>query len=151
MTSSQDEPVIRDSRRIDPETGEPRTPPAEQTEEESEALAGEVVDEPAEQPADGRLQEELDLTAEQTDQVRAIFAEQHARFQELREEEGGDPESRREAFRQHREETHARIREVLNDEQRARLDELHAEFKEEHGPGAGGHHCPSHGDRSDNA
>ena len=36
-------------------------------------------------------------------------------------------------------------------EQRARLDELHAEFKEEHGPGAGGHHCPSHGDRSDNA
>ena len=98
-----------------------------------------------------RLQEELDLTAEQTDQVRAIFAEQHARFQELREEEGGDPESRREAFRQHREETHARIREVLNDEQRARLDELHAEFKEEHGPGAGGHHCPSHGDRSDNA
>ena len=86
-----------------------------------------------------KLQEELNLDAQQTEQIRAIFAEQHAKFQALREE--GDWESNREAFRQHREETHARIQEVLNEEQRARLEELHAEFKERHG-----HEPLSHGD-----
>jgi molecular chaperone GrpE len=73
VTNSQDEPVIRDSRRIDPETGELRTPPAEQTDgEEPAALAGEVVDEAAEQPADGRLQEELD---ERTADLQRLQAE----------------------------------------------------------------------------
>ena len=85
-----------------------------------------------------KLQEELNLDPQQTEQIRAIFAEQHAKFQELREE-GGDRESNREAFRQHREETHARVQEVLNEEQRARLEELHAEFKERHGHGPEGH------------
>lgn len=97
-----------------------------------------------------KLQEELDLTAEQTEQIRAIFAEQHAEFQALREEEGGDREARREAFRQHREETHARIRAVLNEEQRARLDELHAEYKERHGHGPHGQHGHPPKDRPDN-
>ncbi len=65
--------MIRDSRRIDPETGELRTPPAEQTdEEEPAALAGEVVDEAAEQAADGRLQEELD---ERTADLQRLQAE----------------------------------------------------------------------------
>ena len=68
-----------------------------------------------------KLQEELNLDAQQTEQIRAIFGEQHAKFQALREE------------------THARIQEVLNDEQRARLEELHAEFKERHGHGPMGH------------
>ncbi|MEO3786078.1 nucleotide exchange factor GrpE [Actinocorallia sp. B10E7] len=72
MTNSQDEPVIRDSRRIDPETGELRTPPATETEEESAALAGEVVDETAEQQADGRLQEQLD---ERTADLKRLQAE----------------------------------------------------------------------------
>ncbi|MGH7543456.1 MAG: Spy/CpxP family protein refolding chaperone [Gemmatimonadota bacterium] len=96
-----------------------------------------------------RLQEELDLTAEQTEQIRAIFAEQHAKFQELRDE-GGDREARREAFRQHREETHARLQAVLTEEQRARLEELHAEFKERHGHGPGGHEGHRSKDRPDN-
>ncbi|GAA2729700.1 nucleotide exchange factor GrpE [Actinocorallia aurantiaca] len=73
MTESQDEPVIRDSRRIDPETGELRTPPASEVEEEeSAALAGEVVDETAEQPADGRLAEQLD---ERTADLKRLQAE----------------------------------------------------------------------------
>lgn len=96
-----------------------------------------------------KLQEELNLDAQQTEQIRAILAEQHAKFQALREE--GDRESNREAFRQHREETHARIQEVLNDEQRARLEELHAEFKERHGHGPMGHgdHKPKDAPDSD--
>ena len=96
-----------------------------------------------------KLQEELNLDAQQTEQIRAIFAEQHAKFQALREE--GDWESNREAFRQHHEETHARIQEVLNEEQRARLEELHAEFKERHGHGPEGHgdHKPKDAPDSD--
>jgi Spy/CpxP family protein refolding chaperone len=93
-----------------------------------------------------KLEEELDLTPEQTEQVRAIFAEQHAKFQELREEGGGD----REALRQHRQETHARIQAVLTEEQRARLEELHAEFKERHGHGPGDHEGHRSKDRPDN-
>lgn len=89
-----------------------------------------------------KLQEELDLSAEQSEQIRAILAEQHAKFQALRGE-GGDRESKREAFMQHREETHARIREVLNEEQQTRLEELRAEFQERHG------HGPPHGPKGD--
>lgn len=84
-----------------------------------------------------KLQEELDLDDQQVEQIRAIFAEQHAKFEQLREGEGGDRESRREAFRQLREETHERIRTVLNEEQRARLEELHAEHQKSHGHGQG--------------
>jgi molecular chaperone GrpE len=73
VTNSQDEPVIRDSRRIDPETGELRTPPAEQNgEEEAAALAGEVVDEPVEGSADSKVQEQLD---ERTADLQRLQAE----------------------------------------------------------------------------
>lgn len=71
MSGSQDEPVIRDSRRIDPETGELRTPPAQQ-EEESAALTGEVVDEAAEGHVPSRLQEQLD---ERTADLQRLQAE----------------------------------------------------------------------------
>lgn len=71
MSGSQDEPVIRDSRRIDPETGELRTPPAQQ-EEESAALTGEVVDEAAEGHVSSRLQEQLD---ERTADLQRLQAE----------------------------------------------------------------------------
>lgn len=91
-----------------------------------------------------RLQEELDLNDQQVEQIRAIFAEQHARFEALREE-SGDRESKREAFRQLREESHERIQAVLTEDQRARLEELHAEFKERHGHGPGGHGPGDHG------
>ena len=88
-----------------------------------------------------KLQEELDLTDQQVEQIRAIFAEQHSKFEELHAQEDADRESRREAFRQLHEETHERIKAVLTEEQQARLEELHAEYKERHGhePGYGGH------------
>jgi len=73
VSSSQEEPVIRDSRRIDPETGELRTPPAEQKgEEEAAAPAEEAVDESAEQSAEARLQEQLD---ERTADLQRLQAE----------------------------------------------------------------------------
>lgn len=84
-----------------------------------------------------KLQEELSLTDSQVEQIRAIFAEQHPKFEELHEEVGGDREGKHEAFRQLREETHARIADVLTDEQRSRFEEIHAEYQERHGHGPG--------------
>lgn len=85
-----------------------------------------------------KFQEELNLDAQQVEQIRAIFAERHAEFERLREE-GGDRESRHEAFRQLHEETHAQIREVLNEEQRVRFEELRAEHMERRGNRGHGH------------
>ncbi len=71
MTNSQDEPVIRDSRRIDPETGELRTPSSE-VKEESAAPAEEVVDEAVESPVESDLQRQLD---ERTADLQRLQAE----------------------------------------------------------------------------
>lgn len=74
-------------------------------------------DHPADMDAHlAQLQEALDLTGAQAEQVRVIFTEQHEKAERLHEE------------------THARVMAVLTDEQRGRLEEFH----EEHGAG---HSC----------
>jgi Spy/CpxP family protein refolding chaperone len=90
------------------------------------------------------LREELDLTDQQVEQIRAILTEQHMKFEQLHGEEGGDRESNREAFRQLREETHQRIQTVLTEEQKNQLEEIHAEHKESHG-----RHCTEGGEPKD--
>ena len=97
-----------------------------------------------------KLQEELSLDDQQVEQIRAFFAERHAEFERLRAEEGGDRESRHEAFRKLHDETHAQIQAVLNEEQRARFEELRAEHMERRGGRGHGHpdHAPK--DRPDN-
>ncbi|MGH7570388.1 MAG: Spy/CpxP family protein refolding chaperone [Gemmatimonadota bacterium] len=99
-----------------------------------------------------RLQEELDLTDSQVEQIRAIFEEQHPKFEQLHKQEGDDSESKREASRQLYEETHQRIIAVLTEEQRSRLEELHAEYQERHGGRGHGPGHEGHGpkDRPDN-
>ena len=79
------------------------------------------------------LQEKLDLTDSQVVQIRAIFTEQRAKLDQLHAEKNGD----REAFRQLHDEIHGRIRAILTEEQRDRLERLHAEHSERHG-GYGG-------------
>jgi Spy/CpxP family protein refolding chaperone len=98
-----------------------------------------------------KLQEELDLTDPQVEQIRAIFTEQHAKFEQLRDDEG-DRESKHEAFRKLREETHERIAAVLTEEQRSRLEEIHAEYHERHGgrDGGPGHEGHAPKDRLEN-
>ena len=63
--------MIRDSRRIDPETGELRTPSSE-VKEESAAPAEEVVDEAVESPVESDLQRQLD---ERTADLQRLQAE----------------------------------------------------------------------------
>jgi Spy/CpxP family protein refolding chaperone len=71
-----------------------------------------------------RLQQELDLTDGQLTEIRAIFEEQHAKFQALRESAPEDREAARETFGELREETHARVSAVLTEEQKQRAEEL---------------------------
>lgn len=83
MTDPQEEPVIRDSRRIDPETGELRVPPSAASSEEAE------VEEPAEAPVEmdalaSELQKALD---ERTADLQRLQAEyQNYRKRALREQ-----------------------------------------------------------------
>src|SRR5690554_3401831 len=67
------------------------------------------------------LSTELSLTADQQDQIRLIMREHFARQQELFEALGGrasgTPLHSTEEMKQLREETHARVEEVLNDQQ----------------------------------
>jgi len=58
-----------------------------------------------------RMDKELELTDEQRNQVKALFESQHAKFKMLREE------------------THARLENILDDEQEAKLKAIKAERK----------------------
>ncbi len=82
-----------------------------------------------------RLQEELDLNAEQVTQLRTIFEAQRAKFQALKESAPEDREARREAFRKLWAETHESVNQVLTEEQQARLEELRRSHMGSHGPG----------------
>ncbi|WP_460302920.1 nucleotide exchange factor GrpE [Actinocorallia aurea] len=73
MSSSQEEPVIRDSRRIDPETGELRTP---STEEESAAPADEAVDE-----ASAELREQLEERTKDLQRLQAEYVNYRKRVE----------------------------------------------------------------------
>jgi Spy/CpxP family protein refolding chaperone len=90
-----------------------------------------------------RLQEELGLTDEQAAELRAIFEEQHAKFQALRESAPEDREARREEFRELRGETHERVSALLTEEQKQRLEELHQSHGRFHGA-RGGHDPEQH-------
>lgn len=90
-----------------------------------------------------RLQENLDLTDAQVADLRAIFEEQHAKFQALRDDTPEDREARRETFRELRAETHQRISAVLTEEQQERLEELGRSHGRFHGP-RGGHDPERH-------
>ncbi|MFL6216454.1 MAG: Spy/CpxP family protein refolding chaperone [Blastocatellia bacterium] len=70
-----------------------------------------------------RVMEQLNLTAEQREQVKAIFNEARAQLSEMRKES-------RPRFRAMREQTHERLRNVLTPEQWEQFQKLTADFKE---------------------
>ncbi|HKQ06249.1 MAG TPA: periplasmic heavy metal sensor [Blastocatellia bacterium] len=70
-----------------------------------------------------RVMEQLNLSAEQRDQVKAIFDEARAQLTEMRRE--SQPR-----FRAVREQTDARLRGVLNTDQWEQFQKLTSEFKD---------------------
>lgn len=79
-----------------------------------------------------RMSAELNLSADQETQVKAIMQDARAERKEIIELVGSREEAKPE-LRELRVRTDARIKEVLNDEQDARFDELKAERKERRG------------------
>jgi Spy/CpxP family protein refolding chaperone len=84
------------------------------------------------------LQEKLELSDSQLDQIRAIVTERHAEMEQLHAQENVDHEG----LHQLHEEIHEQVRALLTEEQRDRLEQLHEEHKDGHGDHGGG---PEHG------
>jgi len=77
-----------------------------------------------------QLKKALDLTDEQTAQVTKIYIEMQEELSKLREQSGGDREAMREAMRDFREKTDARINEILTDEQKEKYQTFQQERRE---------------------
>lgn len=95
------------------------------------------------------LREALSLTDTQVTQVQAIFAEQGEKRRALRESED------REGLEALHQETHERLVAILDETQRARLEEMkarhgerHRRGGEKHEDGEGGQHGARHGAES---
>lgn len=73
------------------------------------------------------LKQKLELTDEQTDQIKNILEEQREQMEKLRENADGDRSQMRDLFMQVREETDTKIKEILNDEQKEKYDEIQEE------------------------
>jgi len=78
------------------------------------------------------MKERLKLSDEQLEKVRAIYKEQFAKMRELREKmmESGDRSAMRAEMRKLREETDAKILELLDDTQKAEYKKMQEEMRE---------------------
>jgi protein CpxP len=90
------------------------------------------------------VQEQLDefthrlkLTDEQKPQVKAILEDAHAQMKQLRESSSGSSEDAKAKMRDIHEKAHAKIREVLTDEQKPKFDKMIAEHRKHMGEGHG--------------
>lgn len=85
------------------------------------------------------MKEALSLTDEQATQIEAIVGEAMARHDAMHD--SSDRAAAHEQMKAHHEETIARVNEVLNEEQRAKLAEMHEAMMGRH---EGGHCGPRH-------
>ncbi len=77
-----------------------------------------------------QLTEDLDLSDDQAKQIKKILTEQQEKFSELRNEFSGDRSEMMMAMREMREEFDGKIKEILDEEQKEKYDELQAERRE---------------------
>ena len=73
------------------------------------------------------LSEKLDLTSDQQASVKPILQELHDGTLKLAQDEGLTPEERMEKMRPLREKADKQLREILNDDQKKKLDQLEHE------------------------
>lgn len=86
-----------------------------------------------------QMKEALNLTAEQAAQIEAIVEEAMASHETMHD--SSDQAAAHERMKAHHEETIARVNEVLNEEQRAKLAEMHEDMMARHEGG----HCGTGG------
>ena len=77
-----------------------------------------------------QLTEDLDLSAGQAKQIKEILTEQQENFSKMREEFSGDRSEMMMAMREIREEFDGKIKEILDEEQKEKYDEIQAERRE---------------------
>lgn len=70
------------------------------------------------------LSEKLNLSEDQQTKVKAIFADQHQQMQAIRDDSSLSQDDKRSKMHSLRDATHAKIREVLNDDQKAKFDQM---------------------------
>lgn len=77
-----------------------------------------------------RLAKELDLTDDQKAQIKPILEDRHEKMQKLFADESLSPEDRRSKMREIFEASNKKIRDVLNDDQKKKFDEMQAKRRE---------------------
>ena len=77
-----------------------------------------------------QLTEDLDLSDKQAKLIKEILTEQQENFSEMREEFSGDRSEMMMAMREIREEFDGKIKEILDEEQKEKYDQIQAERRE---------------------
>jgi protein CpxP len=88
------------------------------------------------------LSEKLNLTEDQQAKVKSLFEAQRTQMQALMKDDSLSPDARRDKARSIHDETHAKIRDLLTDDQKKKFDAMQAEMQEHMRQ----HHPPSAGD-----
>jgi Spy/CpxP family protein refolding chaperone len=84
------------------------------------------------------LQQRLDLTADQTAQIRVIFADSRAKMEALRANESLSPQDRHAQAEALHQDQEAKVRGVLTPDQKLKYDEMQARQRERRRGGQGG-------------
>ena len=86
------------------------------------------------------LTKALNLSADQQAKIKPILQDQHSQIESLKQNTSMSKEDRHGKFKQIRQETHQKIRDVLIDDQKAKFAEMQARHKE---------HMGKHGNHGD--
>jgi Spy/CpxP family protein refolding chaperone len=76
------------------------------------------------------LQHELNLSTDQTEQVKALFAAERTRAEALRSNNSGAPEDRRAQMMSIRQETETKLRAMLTADQATKYDAMQARMRQ---------------------
>lgn len=85
-----------------------------------------------------RMQQELNLTPDQTEKVRSIFAADREKFMAIRNDSSLSQEDRRDKMMKLQHEQNDKVKAVLDDSQKAKFDQMQTRMRDRMGrPGAG--------------
>jgi Spy/CpxP family protein refolding chaperone len=87
------------------------------------------------------LTKQLNLTQEQQEKIRPILQDQHTKMEQLEQNSSTSKEDRRSQMQQMHQDTVSRVKEVLNDDQKAKFDKMQQNMME--------HRHGHHGDHAD--
>ncbi len=90
------------------------------------------------------LSEKLNLTEDQQAKIKPILEDQRTQMQALMKDNSLSPDDRRDKARSIHDETHAKIRDLLTDEQKKKFDAMQTEMHEhmQHHPPSGSDNPP---------